>query len=258
MNGTGFFTYQPADSPIHALSPVTKLVCGAALVLVTFALPGWGGLLVTLGLAVLSAFVGGVGRSVVRTAATVLAPLAVGLVVLRGLFTPVGRVPLATLGPLTVWQGGLVLGLRTLVILAAFVVVALTFVATTHPKRLTTALIERGVPENVSYVFLASLQLVPDLQARARRILDAQQSRGLDVSGGLTDRFRAFVALASPLLIGALVSAQTRSLALEARGFSRQGPRTHLYQVSEPPAERLLQAFAVVGVLVTAGWRVLA
>ena len=197
-----FFTYRPGNSSVHNLSPVTKLVCGGALVAAGFLAPNPIALPVLLNVALLSAVVAGVSRSVFKMAVPILVPLGIGLLVLHGLFTPMKRNPIATVGPLTVWQSGLVFGLRTLSILAVFVLVALVFVATTHPKRLTTALVERGVPENVSYVFLASLQLVLDLQRRARRIVDAQQSRGLAIDGGLADRFRAFVALADPLLIG--------------------------------------------------------
>ncbi len=257
MSESTFFTYRPGDSPLHGLSPVTKLVCGGALVVAAFLVPNTSALAALFCLAVLSSVVASVWRPVVRTAIPILVPLGIGLVVLHGLFTPTKRTALVTLGPLTVWRNGVAFGLRTLLVLSTFVFVALVIVATTHPKRLTTALTEKGIPRKLSYVFLASLQFVPDLQRRARRILDAQQSRGLDVNGGLADRFRGFIALMSPLLIGALISAQTRSLALDARGFSRDTPRTHLYEVTEPWYEHVIQALALVGVLAVVGWRLL-
>jgi energy-coupling factor transport system permease protein len=61
----------------------------------------------------------------------------------------------------------------------------------------------------------------------------------------------------SPLLIGALISTQTRSLALEARGFSMEGPRTWLYDVEESTLDYALQAGGVVGVVVLVAWRLL-
>lgn len=257
MSDSRFFAYRPGDSVVHRLTPVTKLVCGGVLAVGAFLVPSTAALAAFLLAAVASAIAGGVARSVFRTAFGVLVPLGVGLLVLHGLFTPTKRGVLVTVGPLTVWESGIAFGLRTLAAIGVFVLVALVVVATTHPKTLTAALAAKGVPPTLSYVFLASIQFVPDLERRARRILDAQRSRGLDVGGSLPDRFRAFVALASPLLIGALVSAQTRSLALEARGFSRPGPKTHLYEVAEPWYERLAQALAVLGLLAVVGWRVL-
>jgi energy-coupling factor transport system permease protein len=65
------------------------------------------------------------------------------------------------------------------------------------------------------------------------------------------------VSLLGPLLIGALVSTQTRSLALEARGFSLDGPRTSLYTLSPSRLDWALRAGGVVGVVGLVGWRLL-
>lgn len=246
--------YQPGESLLHRLHPLTKVVLVACCILAAYLAPT-PVLVALLGVLAAGAIAGGVVRTVARAAVPILAPLAVGLLVIHGLFTGAGGVPLLRVGPITVWRGGVWYALSFLGVLSVFVLAGLVFVTTTHPKKLMVGLTERGVPRKLGYVFVASLQLVPDLQRRARRIIDAQRSRGLDTGGSLRNRVRALVALLSPLLIGALISVQTRSLALEARGFSVEGPRTSLYVLEESPVDHALRAAGAGGVLVLLAWR---
>jgi energy-coupling factor transport system permease protein len=247
--------YRPGDGPLHRLHPVTKaLVLGCTVVAAYLApTPAVAGLLA---LVVVGAGVAGVVRPVLRASVPVLVPLGVGLFVLHGFFREGGGA-FFTLGPATVWRGGVAYAGSVLLTLSTFVLAGVTFVTTTHPRKLLVGLTGVGVPRKVGYAFVASLQLVPELRRRAGRIVDAQRSRGLDTGGSVRDRFRALVALLGPLLVGALVTAQTRSLALEARGFAAPGPRTSLYALSTGPADHLLRAAGVGTVLALGAWRVL-
>lgn len=247
--------YRPGDDVVHRLHPVTKVVLVACCILGAYLAPPTV-LVALLAVLAVTAAVAGVGNVVGRAAVPILVPLGVGLVVIHGLFTRGAGTALLTVGPVTLWRAGVLYAASFFGILAAFVLAGLVFVTTTHPKKLMVALTEKGVPRKLGYVFVASLQLVPDLQRRAGRIVDAQQSRGLDTGGSFRDRVRALVALLSPLLIGALISTQTRSLALEARGFSIDGPRSSLYTLVESPLDHALRAVAVLGVAALAGWRV--
>lgn len=251
-----FVTYQPGDGPVHSLHPITKLVLVACLVVSGYLAPT--GVVVGLLALLLGALVAdGVVEAIWRTALTILLPLGVGLVVIHGLFTRGDGTAVATFGPITLWRAGVLFALSTFLVLTVFVLAGLLFVTTTHPKRLMVGLTDKGVPRKLGYVFVASLQLVPDLQRRARAILDAQRSRGLDTGGSPADRFRALVALLSPLLIGTLVSTQTRSLALEARGFSIDGPRTSLYALSETMVDHTVRICGVLLVIGLGAWRFL-
>lgn len=249
-----FVAYQAGDSVVHRLHPVTKVVLVVCFILGAYLAP----MLVLLSiLAVLTvtALVAGVGRIIRRAAVPILVPLAVGLLVIHGLFTKGTGVMLVNIGPVTLWRAGVLYAASFFGILAAFVLAGLVFVTTTHPKKLMVGLTEKGVPRKLGYVFVASLQLVPDLQRRAGRIIDAQQSRGLDTGGSVRNRIQALVALLSPLLIGALISTQTRALALEARGFSIEGPRSSLYTLVESPTDHALRVAGIVGVVILASWK---
>lgn len=251
-----FLEYQPGDSPLHCLNPVTKLVLAACLVLTVFLLPYYPGPLLMVLLLLVVAASAGVLQRVATSVAILATPLAVALVVIHGLFYPGNRTPLVVLGPITFWQEGLEYALLTLFRLLVLVVAVLIIMLTTHPKGMTVALMEKGLSPKLAYVFLASLQLIPDMQRRAQAVLEAQQARGLDIKANLWRRFRALIAMLTPLLIGSLIATETRSLALEARGFSRKGPRTHLREVPDSGAERALRWVAVAAVIAAVAWRV--
>jgi energy-coupling factor transport system permease protein len=249
-------TYQRGDSVVHRLHPVTKVtLLGCCLLCAYLAPPAVvAGLVGVLAVAAVGA---GVAHTVGRAAFPILVPLGIGLLAIHGLFRVGSGDVLLAVGPLTLWRDGVGYAVGFFGVLVAFVLAGLLFVTTTHPKKLMVGLTDVGVPRKLGYVFVASLQLVPDLQRRAERIVDAQQSRGLDTEGSLRNRLRGLVALLSPLLIGALVSTQTRSLALEARGFSIEGPRTSLYSLTVSPTDWLLRVVGVGGVVALVGWRLL-
>lgn len=249
-------SYHPGDSRLHRLHPVTKVVLVACFVV--------GGYLATVELRAIMAVVllagavsAGVGTAVLRASLPILAPLLVGLLVIQGLVVEGDGTVAASLGPVTIWRSGLFSGAAFFGILAVFVLAGLLFVTVTHPKRLAVALYQNGVPYKLGYVFVTALQLIPDLQARGRRILAAQRSRGLRTGGSLRHRLRALVALLSPLVIGALVSTQTRSLALEARGFSMPGPRSSLYAPTESRLDHSVRLLGIAGVGALVVWNLL-
>lgn len=253
--GAGPVAYRPGDSPLHRLHPVTTLAATAYCVVAAYLAPPSvvAGLLV---LVLLAAVVAGVAGPVLRGGAAVLAPLGLGLFVLRGLFTAGDGTVLARLGPATLWAAGARIALTTFLTLAVFILAGLLFVAVTHPGRLSAGLAAAGVPRGFGYVLVSSLRLVPELRERALRVVEAQRARGLEVGGSPRERGRALLALLGPLFVGAIVSAQTRSLALEARGFSLPGARTSLHDVSTGAVDLGVRAGGLLCVLGLAAWRV--
>jgi energy-coupling factor transport system permease protein len=140
-------------------------------------------------------------------------------------------------------------------VLAVVCAVSIT-VFSTNPKTMMVAFIDKGLSPKLAYVFMASLQFIPDMQRRARAIIEAQQARGLDLEANLWRRFQALLAMMIPLLTGALISAETRSLALEARGFSRGGRRNHLIEVPDRTTDRVIRWSMAAIVVLVALWRI--
>lgn len=236
---------------------MTKLVLSTSLTVLAFIAPVHLGPAIIVALLCGAAVTAGIFRRLIRPTIAVTSSLAIALVVIHGLFYPENRTPLVMVGPVTVWKEGLLYAL--LVILRILVLVLAFFIAifTTHPKKMMIALNQKRLSPKLTYVFMVTLQFVPDMQRRATAILDAQQARGLDVKASLWKRFRAFLAVLGPLIGSALISTETRALALEGRGFSRVGQRTYLDDVPDPRGERVLRWAAVGLVCATLTWTLL-
>jgi len=63
---------------------------------------------------------------------------------------------------------------------------------------LMTAFTQRGLPTSLTYIIVSTLQIIPQMQAKAGTIIDAQRSRGLETSGNLLNRIRALIPLVGP------------------------------------------------------------
>jgi energy-coupling factor transport system permease protein len=96
------------------------------------------------------------------------------------------------------------------------------------------------VPARVAFVANASVQTVPAMVERAAAITAAQRARGLDTEGSPWRRLRGVLPLAGPVLLGSIAEIEERTMALEARGFTRPGRRTLLWH----PPDSGLQAAA--------------
>jgi len=228
------------------------IVCG-------FVLPGvWATWLVFGSIVLPLSLWGGIAGPLLRAVARITLPFAISLFVIQGLFFP-GGTPILSLGPVSFKAEGLQFALlfasRLFLLSSAFMLLLLT----THPGLLMLALVQRGLPANLAYIIVATLQIVPRFQARAASILDAQRARGLETTGSLLRRLRAIVPLVGPLVLGSLVDVEERAIAIEARGFSLRRPKTSLIDIPDSRAEKGLRRGLIVAPVVLivarlAGW----
>ncbi len=235
-----FSLYAARVSGLHALHPLTRLALLTFCMALAFLLPGEAApYLIEVALLLPLALWGRVTRLLLRALLRGVLPFAVSLFLIQGLFWTGGH-PLLALGPVALKAEGLrfaaLMTGRILVILSGFLLLSFT----TRPDALMLALVQRGMPDHLAYLVLTTLQIVPRFQAKAAAILDAQRSRGLETAGSLPRRLRALVPLVIPLVLGSIVDIEERAIALEARAFSRRGPRTSLFDL---PDSRLQRAF---------------
>ena len=228
-------------SGVEALHPLTKLTLVLVAAMAGAALPTTLAVLaVFLGLLVPLAAWGRCLGAFLRTCLRVLLPFFVSLVLIQGFFTP-GPTVLMHVGPFRYTLEGLQVALlfsaRLLVGLGAATLLMLV----TRPDALMRALVARGLPNQIAYIVVTALQIVPTFQARAHSILDAQRSRGLETEGRLTVRVRAFAPLVGPLILSSLMQIEERAIALEARAFSRTGRRTSLVTLRDTRGQTFLR-----------------
>ncbi len=247
--------FQPRASGLHALHPLTKLTAVFAILLIGF-LARWPHLPIALFVfAVLPLAVWGrIARAVVRATMTVFVPLLVSLVLVQGLFYPGASQVIFSIGPLAFKLEGLLFAYATASRILLLAGAGTLLLYSTHPADLTLALQQRGLPSGLAYVVVTAIQLLPQMQARAASILDAQRSRGLETEGALMNRVRALIPLLGPLVTSALTDVDERAMALEVRAFSSPRRKTSFRELCDSHAQmvarRLLLAMtALVGAL---------
>lgn len=244
---------------LHGLNPITKVLLALAVIGCGFLLPGVEATWLVFGSIVLPLSLwGGIAGPLLRAAARITLPFAISLFVIQGLFFP-GGTPILSLGPVSFKAEGLqfafLFASRLFLFSSAFMLLLLT----THPGLLMLALAQRGLPSHLAYIVVATLQIVPRFQARAASILDAQRARGLETTGSFARRLRAIIPLVGPLVLGSLVDVEERAIAIEARGFSLNRPKTSLIDIPDAGWEKWLRrGLILVPVALTvarlAGW----
>ena len=84
--------------------------------------------------------------------------------------------------------------------------------------------------------------------------MDAQRARGIETEGNLMVRAKAFFPTLVPLILSGITSSEERVLTLEARGFSIQGERTHLFNLNRSGWEGAVKVIStVITILVVVG-----
>lgn len=250
--------YVPRDSLLHRANPLTKLVLVFAFILVSYLSPWyWTATVLVLGDILLS-FLGKVQREYLRAVTRLLLPVVGFLFVMQSLFLPYGETEIFGFWFISVTVENIEIAYlnasRIFVMVSSFIL----FVLTTHPSELMTDLVKRGVPGQLSYVVVSTLQILPQIQAKATAIIDAQRSRGLDTQGSLRKRIGALLPLVGPLVFGSLVEVEERAIAIEARGFTSRLPKTSLREVPDTGADRTIRWIVfllTLAVLIIRIWR---
>ena len=97
-----------------------------------------------------------------------------------------------------------------------------------------------------AYVFTSSLQMINILSGNSKTIMNAQRARGVETEGNVIVRAKAFFPTLVPLVLGAVIGSEERVLTLEARGFSMQGEKTHLFNLEKSGAEGTMKILWIV------------
>ena len=234
--------YIQRDSLLHRLNPLTKLTLVLGLTILSFASPFyWTAVLLLLLVIIPGSLLGRVAREYFNAALGLILPAAGFLFIMQALFQPLQGTELFHLWFLrpTVESVRFAFGnaARIILMVSSFTLLLLT----THPSELMSDLTRRGLPPQFAYVIISTLQIIPQMQAKARTIIDAQRSRGLDTQSSFTKRLGALVPLVGPLVFGSLVEVEERAIAIEARGFTSAHPKTFLREIPDTSLDRVLR-----------------
>lgn len=247
-------------SAYHRLNPLTKATLATVTAIAAVALGGLvGPVLLVVATVILPAAVAGVLGRLIRTAGLLALPIAVSAFVVNLFFFPGAERALLRIGPITATAEGLAFGIEILVRILAISGAVTLFYLTTRPADLTVDLERRGISPRIAFVANASVQTVPAMVDRAALITDAQRARGLDTEGSIWRRVRGIVPIVAPVILGSIAEVEERTMALEARGFTRPGRRTLLWAPADSTrqsAVRWLLLAALLALIVAriAGW----
>ncbi|MGD0019243.1 MAG: energy-coupling factor transporter transmembrane component T [Candidatus Limnocylindrales bacterium] len=228
------------------LNPVTKLTLAAVGAILAFGVRGWTGPAVVFVAVALSAGMAGVLRRMAPFALATL-PLVASILAVNTFLYPNAHDAIATFGPLSPTWTGAAAALQATLRVVAFGLSAALFALTTPVEDLLVELERRGLGRRGSFVVGSALGAIPRTVERAREVVDAQRSRGMDSEGRLWRRFRGLVPLIGPVLFGALAEVEERTMALEARAFTAPGRRTILRALPDSRRQRLARWLLLVG-----------
>jgi energy-coupling factor transport system permease protein len=248
--GVPDFLGRPGPSHFHRLNPLTKATLATVTAVGAVVLGGLVGPALLVAVAVvLPALVAGVLPRLLKLAVLLALPIALSAFLVNLFFFPDGQQVLLRLGPIVATAEGLGFALEIMARILAISGAVTLFYLTTTPSELVVDFERRGVSPRIAFVANASVQAVPAMVERAAQITDAQRARGLDTEGSAWRRIRGIVPIVGPVILGSIAEVEERTMALEARGFTRPGRRTLLWAPRDASWERAVR-WLLVGALV--------
>ncbi len=229
---------RPGPSAYHRLNPLTKATLATATAVAAVVIGGLVGpaAVVAIGVLVPAAVARVLGR-LVRTTLVFALPLAASAFLVNVFFFPDGETVLLRIGPVTATAEGLAFAVEILARIIAISGAVTLFYLTTPPNHFVTDLERRGVSPRIGFIANASVQTVPAMVERATQITAAQRARGLDTEGSAWRRIRGLLPIVGPVILGSIAEVEERTMALEARAFTRPGRRTLLWAPPDRPIE---------------------
>lgn len=117
-------------------------------------------------------------------------------------------------------RGGILLGVAFLLRVLSLVLLSTLITWTTTVEEFLFLLKSLRLPDIAVFVIITALRFMPALDQKRQRIIEAQSARGaLFQSRGLLHKIRAYLPLLVPLLINAILMADTLAMAMLNRGF---------------------------------------
>ena len=244
--------YVKRDSALHHLNPLTKIILALSLILISFISPWyWTALFILLVLIVPLCFVGKVSKEYFKSALRLIIPASGFIFFMQAFFQPIGQTVIFKFWFLDVTQESLAFAFRVATRIAVMISAFTLLLLTTHPSELMSDLTRRGLPGQFAYVIISTLQILPQMQAKAQTIISAQRSRGLDTESTFLKRAGSLLPLVGPLVFGSLIEVEERAIAIEARGFTSKKVKTSLYEIPDRGFEKIIRWGLIILVIIS-------
>lgn len=129
------------------------------------------------------------------------------------------------------------------------------FFQVTSVKDINYGLEKAGINKKITYVIIATIQLIPQMMMLSHTITDAQKARGIETQGSVIVRLKAFLPMIGPLVLTSIQQTEEKVLTLESRGFSSIKNKSSIYSVQRKPIDYFLVVLCVVILFGFISWR---
>jgi len=249
--------YTKRDSVLHRINPLTKLTLVLGLILISFFSPWyWTPHLLLLFAIIPLSFFGRIQRNFFGAFIRLILPAAGFLFLMQAFFQPIGENTIFQLWFLDITEESLLFAFRNAMRVVVMISSFTLFLLTTHPSELMSDLTRRGLPGQFAYVILSTLQILPQMQAKAQTIIAAQRARGLDTESSFLRRAGSLFPLVGPLVFGSLVEVEERAIAIEARGFTSTHTKTSLHDIPDTNSDKAIRWMLVGLIIIALAWKI--
>ncbi|MGL4483722.1 MAG: energy-coupling factor transporter transmembrane component T family protein [Anaerovoracaceae bacterium] len=230
------FSYNKADTPIHSMSGITKLL---GFLLLTFGVMFSYDIRVVLCVMIFSFAMLKVADIKLRQIRLMIIYVAVFLAfnfVATYIFAPeygveiygTKHVIMEIWGRYSITQEQLLYQFTKFLKYCSVIPLGMIFLLTTNPSEFASALNGIKVNYKAAYAVALTLRYFPDMQRDYTNISQAQQARGLEMSSKakLSSRFKNALLIIMPLIFSSLGRIDSISNAMDLRGFGKYKKRT--------------------------------
>ncbi len=230
------FSYNLADTYVHRLSGLTKLIC---FLLLTFAVMFSYDIRVVLAVMVFSLWILRISMiqySQIRLMVIYVVVFLITNAIITFFFAPEFGVELygtrhvlvSLIGRYNITVEQIFYQTTKLLKYASVIPLGIIFLLTTNPSEFASSLNGVGVHYKAAFAVELTLRYFPDVQREYHDISQAQQARGLDLSSKakLSHRFKNSLQIIIPLIFSTLDRIELISNAMDLRGFGKYKKRT--------------------------------
>ncbi len=246
------FQYVQKETMLHKLNPMTKVIIMAVLAIMSLLTMD---IVILIGILSVVVFIFIVSRLGKELSKQVVYLFFIGLSLLILTVVSMGEGTIIfTLIPKSIpYIGGVIpitiegvtfgasLALRFSIMILSFQMLLLT----TQPKDLVHIMIDKfKIPQDYALMFLIAIRFVPTVYMEAKKINEAQISRGYHPSGLLIGKIKSAYPIITPLVLNSLARAEILGMAIETKGYG-SAKRTSIQNFKMGSKDILLSAIFV-------------
>ena len=234
MDNMTFGKYIPGNSIIHRLDPRLKICAVFIFLISVFFDAGFIGYGILAIYVLLCSLVSKIKLSHILKAIKPMVFMMLFLMIFNIFLMKTGDV-IIKIGSISIYSGALIQTAYIFIRLVLIITLTTLMTSTTKPLELTLAIESLLNPlkrfhfpvHELAMMISIALRFIPDLLDEAKRIMQAQASRGADFNeGSFMEKIKSIISLIIPLFISAFQRAEELANAMESRNYNPEATRT--------------------------------